>query len=82
MQCLLPTILSGLSRLWKPPLIFVGRESGAFAKYSSTKLDLGPLLELKGYTKAVTGIALPSAEEALTASMDGTVRQRPRGGVT
>ncbi len=59
----------------EPPLIFVGRESGAFAKYSSTKLDLGPLLELRGHQKAVTGIALPSAEEALTASMDGTVRQ-------
>ena len=59
----------------EPPLVFVGRESGSFAKYSATKLDLGATLELKGHTKAVTGIALASGDEAFTASMDGSIRQ-------
>lgn len=59
----------------EPPLVFVGRESGALGKYSSTKLDLGPLLELSGHKKAITGIVLVSADEALTVSADGTIRQ-------
>lgn len=59
----------------EPPQVFVGRESGVLCKYASTKLDLGPLLELSGHKKAITGIVLVSADEALTVSADGTIRQ-------
>ncbi|CCW65019.1 unnamed protein product [Phytomonas sp. EM1] len=57
--------------------LFIGRDDGVVEKYISIRdADLGiPSLTLLGHRKAVTGIIAISADEVLSCSLDGTLRE-------